>query len=110
METPSERAPSERAQAALRTAELLRQAADIARQQAALALRRAEVSSAVAASERKAAKLTHDPSHAAPRERRVKLLEDEARVLELEAQTLEHESVRLLSQARTAEQRARLGG
>jgi len=40
----------------------------------------------------------------------VKLLEDEARVLELEAQTLEHESVRLLSQARTAEQRARLGG
>ena len=45
-----------------------------------------------------------------PRAQRVKLLEDEARVLVLEAQTLERESDRLLSQARTAEQRGRLDG
>ena len=40
----------------------------------------------------------------------VKLLLDEARVLEAEAATLEKESDRLLAQARTAEQRARMGG
>jgi hypothetical protein len=40
----------------------------------------------------------------------VKLLEDEARVLDGEAHTLEHESNRLLSQARAAEQRGKLDG
>jgi len=101
--------PSERARAARKTAELLRQAAEIARQQAALAARRAEVSRAVAASELEEARLTQDPNHAAPRAQRVKLLEDEARVLKLEAETLRRESDRLMAQARTAEQRGRHG-
>ena len=108
VDSPTE--PSERALAALRTAKLLRQAADIARQQAALAMKRAGVSREVAASEQEEAGLTRDRNHAAPRAQRVKLLEDEARVLELEAKTLERESDRLLSQARTAEQRGRLDG
>jgi hypothetical protein len=38
----------------------------------------------------------------------VRLLEDEARVLRAEAVTLQKESERLLSQAKTAEQRGRL--
>jgi hypothetical protein len=99
---------SERGRAALRTAELLRQAAEIARQQAELAMQRAEVTRAVAASEQEEAEHTRDPNHAAPRAMRVKLLEDEARVITAEAETLRREASRLLSQARTAEQRGRL--
>ena len=98
----------ERARAALRTAELLRQTAELARQQAELAVQRAELTRAVAASEQEEAELTRDPNHAAPRAMRVKLLEDEARVLTMEAETLRREASRLLSQARTAEQRGRL--
>ena len=108
VDSPSE-SVSERVRAALRTAELLRRAADIARQQSELALRRAAISHAVAASEEEEARNTSDPNHAAPRAQRVKLLEDEARVLKLEAETLRRESDRLMAQARTAEQRGRHG-
>jgi len=107
--SPGERtSPSERSRAALRTAELLRRSADITRQQAELTLQRAEISRALAASEEEEAKHTRDPNHAAPRAQRVKLLEDEARVLTAEAMTLQKESERLLAQAKTAEQRGRL--
>jgi len=102
--------PGDQARAATRTAELLRRAGEIAREQAALVLQRAEVTRAVAVSEEAEASATADPNHAAPRAQRVKLLLDEARVLEAEAATLEKESDRLLAQARTAEQRARMGG
>jgi hypothetical protein len=80
----------------------------MARQQSILTAQRAEVSRAVAASEEAEAALITDPNHAAPRAQRVKLVKDEARVLDLEAATLEKESERLLAQARTAEQRAKL--
>jgi hypothetical protein len=63
----------------------------MARQQAKLTVQRAEVTRAVAA---------RDPNHAAPRAQRVKLLEDEVRVLMAEAMTLEKEAERLLVQAR----------
>ena len=51
-------APSERTRAALRTAELLRRAADITRQQAELIVQRADLSRALAASEEEEAKHT----------------------------------------------------
>jgi hypothetical protein len=100
--------PVDQARAAAWTAELLRKAADIARQQSMLASQRAEVTRAVAVSEQEEAALTPDPNHAAPRAQRVKLLQDEARVLDVEAATLQAESDRLLAQARTAEQRAKM--
>lgn len=107
---PPVASPEDLARAALQTADLLRRAAEIARQQSLLASQRAELTRAVARSEEAEAALMTDPNHAAPREQRVKLLQDEARVLDLEAQTLDKESERMLSQARTAEQRAKLAG
>lgn len=98
----------DQARAAAWTAGLLRKAADIARQQSELASRRAEVTRAVAVSEQAEAAVALDPNHSAPRARRVKLIEDEARVLDAEAATLSKEADRLLAQARTAEQRARM--
>ena len=98
------------AQAALRTAELIRQEAEIARQQAQLARRRAESSRAVAEAELEESRLHRDPNHAAPRELRVRHLEDVAKVMDSEADVLDSEADRLLSQARTAELRARSNG
>ena len=102
--------PGDQSRAAARTAELLRRTAGIARQQAQLAFQRAEITRAVAVSEQAEAALAHDPNHAAPRAQRVKHLTNEARVRDAEAATLERESVRLLAQGRTAEQRARMTG
>lgn len=97
-------------EAALRTAELIRREAEIARQQAALTRRRAEASRAVAESELEEARLHRDPNHAAPRAQRVKLLEGAARVMDSEAAVLDGAADRLLSEARTAEKRARTNG
>jgi hypothetical protein len=81
-------------EAALRTAELIHK----------------EAARAVAEAELEEARLHRDPNHAAPREQRVKLLEDVAKVMDSEAEVLDSEAERLLSQARTAEQRARTDG
>lgn len=99
----SRRPISRLTEAALRTAELIRKEAEIARQQAD---RRADASRAVAGAELEEARLQRDPIHAAPREQRVKLLEDVARLIDGEAEVLDREADQLLSQARTAEQRA----
>ncbi len=71
---------------------------------------RAEAARAVAEAELQEARLHRDPVHAAPREQRVKIIEDAARVMESEADTFDREADRLLSQARTADQRARNNG
>ena len=97
-------------EAALRTAQLIRAEAEIAQHQTALARRRAAACRAVAEAERAEALLHLQPVHAAPREQRVKLLEDQARVIDSEAEVFDREAERLLSQARTAEQRARNNG
>lgn len=60
----------------------------------------------MAGAELQEARLQRDPIHAAPREQRVKLLEDVARLIDGEAEVLDREADQLLSQARTAEQRA----
>jgi hypothetical protein len=98
------------AQAALRTAELIREEAAVACEQAENTRRRASTSRAVAEAELEEARLHQDPNHAAPRKQRVKLLEDVAKVIDSEAAELDSEAERLLSQAGTAEQRARTDG
>jgi hypothetical protein len=99
--------PSSLAEAALATAALLREAAEISLAQADLMRRRAAAVRALAESERIEAGMTPSPVHAGPRHHHAVLLDQEAEVHEAEAEVLDREAKRMLSQAHTAELRAK---
>jgi len=95
------------AEAALATAALLREAAEISHAQADLMRRRAVAVRAVAESERAEAGMTRSAVHASPRHHHAGLLDQAADVHVTEAEVLDREAERMLSQARTAELRAK---
>jgi hypothetical protein len=96
--------------AALETAARLREAAEIARTQAEFGRKRAAATQAAAEAEYAEARQMRSEIQARPRYHHAGLLQREAKVQETEAAVFDREAERLVSQARTAEGRARAFG